>query len=49
MAETKAGDYTAKVEYDADTANFDYGNKLPEKEFEWSIEKGNVQHLMDLL
>lgn len=44
------GDYTAKVEYEADTANFNYvGDGLPEKEFEWSIEKGNVQHLMDLL
>lgn len=45
-----AGDYTAKVEYEADTANFNYvGDGLPEKEFEWSIEKGNVQHLMDSL
>ncbi|MBQ4078007.1 hypothetical protein IJD15_02365 [bacterium] len=44
------GDYTAKVEYEADTANFNYiGDGLPEKEFEWSIEKGNVQSLMGLI
>lgn len=44
------GDYTAKVEYEADTTNFNYiGDGLPAKEFEWSIEKGNVQHLMGLI
>ena len=48
--EINVGDYTAKVEYDADTANFNYiGDCLPEEEFEWSIEKGNAQYLMDLL
>lgn len=44
------GDYTAKVEYEADTANFNYiGDGLPEEEFKWSIEKGNVQFLMGLI
>lgn len=44
--ETNAGDYTAKVEYDADTANFEYDH-LPEKIFEWSIEKQDLTAIVD--
>lgn len=45
--ETNANDYIAKVEYDADTANFEYDH-LPEKTFEWSIEKSDIGQHIDL-
>ncbi|MBQ8762158.1 MAG: hypothetical protein IJZ26_02445, partial [Clostridia bacterium] len=41
LSATDVGKYTAKIEYDADTANFDYGDKLPEKTFEWEIKKAD--------
>lgn len=45
--EINANDYIAKVEYDADTANFEYDH-LPEKTFEWSIEKSDIGQHIDL-
>lgn len=46
---TNVGDYTAKVEYEADTTNFNYiGDGLPEKEFKWSIEKADIGDFIDL-
>lgn len=45
----EVGDYVARVEYEADTANFNYtGDGLPEKEFEWSIEKVDIGDYIDL-
>lgn len=45
--ETYVGKYTAKVEYDADTTNFEYDH-LPEKEFNWEIKKADIISFIDL-
>ncbi len=43
-----AGNYTAKVEYEADTINFNYIGELPEKTFNWTIEKANIMNWLDM-
>lgn len=43
------GNYVAKIEYDADTTNFDYGNTLPSTTCEWSIKKGSLSQVMNMI